>query len=86
MNEKKKESTLGIKRSAIAVDHKPNVTDVDFDFSMTRSVPLSAAPYFSTAILDPALTPAILKSTCYEDVTYAKWSPVGCDRTGRYIL
>ncbi|XP_028417403.1 general transcription factor 3C polypeptide 4-like [Dendronephthya gigantea] len=85
-DEKKKESKLRIKRSAIAVDNKPKTTDVDFDFSMTRSVPLSAAPYFSTAILDPALTPTILKSACYEDVTYAKWSPVGCDRTGRSVL
>ena len=82
-DEKKKESRLSIKRTAIAVDHKAENIDVGVDFSMYKIDPLGVAPYYSTAMIDPALTPTILKQTPLEDVTYAKWSPVGCDRTGR---
>lgn len=85
-DEKKKESRLQIKRSAIAVDHKPENIDIDSDFSLWRLEPLSVAPYYSTAIIDPALSPTIMKQVGYEDVTCAKWSPVDCDRTGRSVL
>ena len=44
---------------------------------------LSAQPCYSTATIDPALSSNILRSVGFEDVTCAKWSPVGCDRTGR---
>lgn len=84
---KKKESRLKIKRSVIAVEDKPANINVDVDIFEKRlqKFPLSVAPYFSTAVIDPALSPNILKQTGYEDVTSAKWSPVGCDRTGRYL-
>ena len=56
---------------------------MDTEYSFSRLSPLTVAPYYSTSVMDPALSPAMLKQVCYEDVTYAKWSPVGCDRTGR---
>ena len=82
-DEKKKESRLKIKRSAIAADQKLENVDVGVDFSLWKLDPLSVAPYHSTAIIDTALTPTIMKQALFEEVTFAKWSPVGCDRTGR---
>ena len=82
-DEKKKESRLKFKRSSVAVEEKPENIELDSEYSFSKLSPLSVAPYYATSVMDPALSPAMLKQAYYEDVTCAKWSPVGCDRTGR---
>ena len=83
--EKKKVSKLKITRNFIPAETKVKEYDVELEFSETgASLPLlSESPCYSTLTIDPALSPYILKHSGTQDVTYAKWSPVGCDKIGR---
>ncbi|XP_046854609.1 general transcription factor 3C polypeptide 4-like isoform X2 [Xenia sp. Carnegie-2017] len=86
IDDKRKEPRLKFKRSSIPVDSNLPNNDVDYEFSMVKLTPMSGNPFYSTAVLDSALNPNILKTAGFDDVTCIKWSPVGCDRTGRSVL